>query len=231
MSETTDQGEQRLLPPSSFHDGQQDLPAALQAELRDASFESRLAAICLAPLPLFLGVLLIVVEPPSGSAVTTAVILMAASLFSVGGAWWLVRITKPPFAAFPRKRSIFERQPETGYQLCVALTSAVTFVDHGYDVVHALDRAAPVDPGHPARVLADEVRSLLTQDEPASSNIDLDWVDDPVTTLKRVAVRVTDEVERASRGWAHRARTAPLVPFVCCILPAVGLLALLVGRG
>ena len=150
--------------PPSFDERVLDLAALIEVGRREATMEGRLAAVSLTLFPVVVATLLLAFDPNTAAALDGGVgwmILMAAAALTAAGAWWLWRIAAPPFAAFPQRRSILERQPRTAYELSAILQQAASYADDGIDVVEALDRAAPDEASHPTRVLARALRVLL----------------------------------------------------------------------
>ncbi len=237
------------------------LARVLSGARREATVEGRIAAVSLTLLPVLVGVVLVTFEPNAQEAIQTDTgisLLLGASALTVLGAVWLWQLAKPPFGLRPGRCSIFERQPQTGYEMSLILRRATEYADDGMEVADALLKAAPSDDEqHPARVLALALRVLhepatssdrTTKEEQVGSGNDgsidaarealppwfLDelhpaWTErDPQETLKRVTARLAEELEGAAQRWPTRVRVAALVPFFVCIVPAVGLLAVLV---
>lgn len=152
-----------------------ELASFLAAARREATAEGRLATVSLTLLPVILGVLLVTIDDGAAASLRTpagALLLVVAIVLTSLGAVWLWRLAVPPFAVWPKRRSIFERQPQIGYELSVILDRAARFAEDGVGVADALERAAPDQETHPARLVAMALRRGLEPDADPTASID-----------------------------------------------------------
>ena len=165
MRDEIDEGSAATSPRARSSEGHEpDLAALIESSRRDATMEGRLAAVSLTLFPVLIAIMLLAFDANTSAAVRSAggvAILLAAAVLTAAGTWWLWRIAAPPFAAFPQRRSILERQPQTAYELSVILHQAANAADQGMEVADALEHAAPEEASHPSRVLAMGLRLLL----------------------------------------------------------------------
>ena len=152
----------------------------MEAARRDATMEGRLATVSLTLFPVLIGTLLLAFDPNTAVAVRSALgvaILVASAVLTGAGAWWLWTIAAPPFAAFPGRRSILERQPQTADDLSAILHQAAIYAEQGMEVADALEHAASEDASHPSRALVMGLRVLLEPGTTAAEGDDADPTD------------------------------------------------------